>query len=781
MAVNIRTDGTWLQIYCTSYGGAAALTLQEQLARYGGAPTELHDTALFQAPGIVVALTEELVHPPGFHGLLSEAEEPPGTLGWLEHDGSLYIYGRTPQHLEAAVWRLLEWLGYAHLRPGTDWEILPSLGPDVAVDDRSYDLPLFFVPPGTSGALMPPQYPIFDEWYSHQGMPVGGKWPYGHVWGAFAGSEGLATDGVLQSTKGNKLACASPTLQEIFINHSVGQLTEEHRGLSASHADGSAGWTEPLISNEGVTMSPADRQQRLARTMQEYIDEQGFGTQLTPTLFDPVHVITQAYGDSTSPACTEPVHPDQVVLVCTDFVRGGRSIYDIGSDYDGAHVGTYDAADVWQWTFMEPGRGSFGSRANFEAMVDRWFPEPAPRVVDGCETWGAYARGMWACCGDDPLARWDAYVGLAFPSAPGQAAVVYDLLEDLVPVTTDWLHRLAVAVQDLLSALPWAGPERNRALDHARHVVGMHLLHLFQSTPSGTTLQPWLEWSYRCFKDGRWIMPYRLPYFDGTWATYLAQLGNPQPGSPPWTYTPILEPELLAQLALVVAQNPLMPFTPRSWNLEDLVPVTRFATDPRGRGAAGAYSWSKVVWKIASPTNVLQLSGQGQVAGQNLGDSVIRVYDQASNLVSEQVVPYSTSVQPLAPIPVVPLEVYTLVFEDPKAGGTKITWPDTYFAVHELQDTTLAWTVASLVGYFYVVDTTPIGLYNTGGSAKLVKPDGTQISLPVGFSTHTVQPSEAGQYWRLYNVPSRLMIYTHPPLFTLHPSEGLLPRELGVP
>jgi hypothetical protein len=513
-SVRVR-DGSWLPVHHTAAAGAsgAADVLAVQLLRMasGGAVR----AAASGVPAVVVDVRPAMVE------------------DWtIDAAGrSLVVAGRDSRTTTAGVWSLLRLLGHARLAPPAEWEIVPSLGAVVDVRPTGpVRQPLAFLDGlGDGCGLMPSQSARLTTWREQVGISDAGTYTAGHSWALYVAERSPPAG--WRSASGNKLRADVPELVADFVDWTAGRVSGKVY-TSVAAADGLAGWSE-------IPMSPSDAQVTIANACAAA----------------GLNVAILAYGYMAPPP-TVVIDPRVLVVVASAYMQGIATEAEVLAGYyaRGARLfACYGYPHVWTWEGRDlPGGQRAGLRSDLELEIGRlrragflgWFGEA------GC-SWGANGRGCWSfagvATGDDPLARWDRFPRIAFPSAPASAEAVF---AELAIRTDDYTSARSGAVRslvrDLLDATPPGTAERTRAVDLGRWAVAAELWRAYWAARSAATLDPWLRWSARCRE--RDMSTYRCAYADPSLATDRAAVAatfgitpgsNPgwadmSPFSPPW-------------------------------------------------------------------------------------------------------------------------------------------------------------------------------------------------------------------------------------------------------
>jgi hypothetical protein len=522
----LRIKGAWRSVVHPSGASSATVTaadlLATQLGRWASpAPTRSADTG---GPVVVVGLSAELG---GWAG--------PGKLGWRFQGARTLVYGTSAATLTAAIWQLLAELGYAALSPSADWEILPTVGPLVRLQaEASRSPPAAITGIGSGGGVVTSQLAPLADWRVRAGIVVDGLgYRFGHRWAQIVSNHPgtLVPGNGLVSSTGTKLLTTSPVVQAAMIADALPEDDGTAAVLSMEAADGTKGW------NEVGPLSPADLLITGANAVAAAVT---------------CGVGILGYSSTTDPFPTVRAHPRLWCLIndSPSFILGNHTVEQVRDAYAAVgvqHLGVYSQTSLWDINYALPGLGQLVDPTKVVQLWGRlaW---SASATMDVADSWVHSLRGLYAVLGPDPMARWAALPGLAFPSAPTQAAAAFDVqgVQNADP---------AAAVLALLNAVPSGTAEARRALDLGRWAVYVRLVRVYRATPTPDTLEPVLIWLWRCFMDGRWIAAYRFPYFDPNWGAdcdVLAArygLANLNTTNQPWTYVPVTEAEVRSLLA----------------------------------------------------------------------------------------------------------------------------------------------------------------------------------------------------------------------------------------
>lgn len=529
----LRASGVWLPVVAAGASSTtAATTLRTQLGRIASpSPASSVDAT---SPAIVVGLTSEL---PGKAG--------PGRVGWRVVGFRFYVYGTSTAYLVAATYQLLQALGYAALSPAADWEILPTVGPDVSAPAGVDRYPPAFVDGiGEGGGVVTEQIAPLADWVIRAGLPSDGKaYRFGHRWASFvlAHPAELVPGGGRVSSTGSKLKTTDATVQALAISDSHAEDNGTAAVISWEAADGTNGWSEvgPL--------SPADLQITIANAVR-------------PTLTT-CDVGFLGYSSTTDPLPTVHAVAGLWCLVSDGFLLGGRTVEEVRDGYLAVgvqHLGLYSQASLWDINYALPGLGQLVDTSKVLRMAGRMAWSDGA-ILDVADSWIHSMRGLWAVLGPpgQELARWNAMPALAFPSAPGPATALFDLMQVLN--SDSQVFVAALALLDATSSAPAA--EHRRALDVACWAVYLRLYRVYRNGPTPARLEVVLIWLWRLFRGAftpgtaRWVAAYRFPYFDPVWAAdeavLSAQYGVPNLNTTnqPWVFVAVTEAEIRAALA----------------------------------------------------------------------------------------------------------------------------------------------------------------------------------------------------------------------------------------
>lgn len=788
-SIQLRQAGVWTRLLTAPSASATTVstadTLASELARISSSTAPLRTSWVSGVDGIRVGLASEWA--------AAGVSLPTGT--WGSWDWALvtisdqpYVLGRTDRGFQVAIRRLLYALGHRQLT--TQWEILPTLAADVAmVSDQRMALPLRFVI-GLGDSFG--NGTRVTAWMTANGVINDGKYGYGHVWNAVETSystdftahpEWLAGGGL-----GHKFCVYEPGLIEVFKSYVRGVIANnpDQKAVSTSASDGSQGWDLVCTgTHEEQTKTPSDRQVYLANQIQAMLDVEYPG----------IVASFQAYGD-TSPDPTITLDPKILVVWAEAYIQNGRSPEAVLAGYIAKGCQThapYHYASVWPWDFDLPGQARATKRAELAIEESRILSQSIPAIGSLGESscsWAPYGRWYWSILGvmfaDSATARWDAFPGLAFPSAPTQSNAWYALLDRPGPMSTDMVHRLCQAADDLIAALPLGSPERERALDCGRWAHYVALYRAYTAAKSAATLEPLMKWSWRI--RGRDLIAWLAPYFEPQWAAdrkaVAALYGlsdlNQLVGSTIWGDAPTTDSEIRAELAADIAANALIPFTLVGYT-SDMVPVTGLTHTSTVRGtfvyernsATGEQAW----WYQAK-TTADQFTVKGGIAFNRTDH--IKIYDHVTQeVIVDQDIPYDQIARTVTVNGVVG-RIYRIEMTTP--GGTQWSWTaGMHVAVATTPD--LGLFSAAYSGYFYVPrGTVTVGFYASGGTVRFFSADNVQVGANIvadhAYYQVSVPAGKDGQVWRFSGVNGPFGLLTVPPIWAQRPEELFLPREV---
>lgn len=808
----LRSAGNWETLHTAPGASAATITtagvLASELARVSGSSAPARQTWTGETTGIRIGLALE------WDGLQHDLPiESWGSWDWalVTVEGQAYLLGRNDRGLQTGIRRLLYRLGYHMLT--TAWEVLPSLGPNVAmVADDVGNIRLRFLQALGNSVLYPGEGQTrIDAWNARMGLINDGLWGTGHAWSQLKAAKLSLFDDSWQggglSGSGTKLCCYVPGLIAAAGDYAVAQFTptNNRRCASMGASDGSNGWDlECSSTGEEVSKNQATRQAHLGSAAQVAVR-----TALGPDH----HVSIQCYADTSSPGPTEAIDPDVLVLWTSGFVGGGLSPEQAVQGYfnQGAVLHSpYGYLSEWLWYQDVPCRDRATKRSELDVEAQRLtgLQYPATGLSgESSASWVPFGRWYWAIAGvywgDDPLTRWDAWPAVAFPSATALAQLWYNVVDNPVPLSSDLVHRMADSARNLVRALPLGSAERERALDLGRWAIYTQLLRAYFAAPGALTLEPLLRWVFR--DRHRDIVSYAAPYVLTTWATdrkaVAAKYGlsDLTYASNVWPDVPTSDAEVLAALDSAVATNALIPFDTVEYSDADLVRVSGLTHTSTTPGAYVAQVKDQVWW-YHSTTGTDIWTFQAGLVRNDSGSVRVQVIDFATgeimwdqSLPPDKVVRATNNPAQLPPVVVVPQRIYNVVVTNAKPG-LKMTTSSGGAVVIPLTDDLAVFT-ASYQGYVYVPKgTTKLGFFAQSGTIRLTAANNVDQPIysasdtligPVlvasnGYYYASVNDDTDGQLWRVHSPSNKFRPYTIPRQLCADPADVLLPRDVVV-
>jgi hypothetical protein len=777
----LRANGVW-QVIVTAPGAistttASADTLASELGRLSGSTPAR--TSSSTADGLRVGLASDW-------GISLGGDWQIGTIA-----GKNYVVGASTRALQIAIRRVLHLLGHRPLT--TVWEIAPTFAPAIEMSAETGTLRLRFFNLGVSLVQSGAGTTRQTTWTDRNALVNDGLWAYGHAYSAIKAAKAadfaanpawLAGDGT-----GTKFCVYEAGLQTDTIAYSRAQFVSAptRKCTSVATSDGSIGW-DLVCSGTGeqALQTPSTRQVKLANVVQ---------AALTSDNSDH-HCAIQAYADC-SPAPAIAVDPNVLVVWATAFMEAGLSAEAVRDGYraqGAALLAPYSYPSEWLWDFDLPCKARATRRAELAVEVDR-LSDATGFAAESSAAWVPFGRWYWALAGllvgEDPLARWDAWPAIAFPSATAQALAWYAVVDASVPLSSDLVHRMADAAQSLIGALPATGDETERALDLARWAVYVSLWRTYLANPGATTFEPVLQWCYRI--RGRDVTTYQAFYDLPTYAidrkavAAIYHLSDLTGSNPPWADTATTRTEILSLLTTIVASNALIPFDPVNYSDTDLVRVsglTHVSTIP---GSFVAQVKDQEWWYHASGADILTF--QAGVVRQDLGPVHVQIYEFASGLIvweydiPEDRVSRNTASGFWPPVVTKAQGLYKIAITNAKPGLTW-SWGTGTGIVFQTTDDLAVFT-GSYSGYFYVpLGTTEIGFFAQSGTIKFFSADNVQrgatITASNNYYTIDVPAGTDGQLWRVTAPSNKFRLYTVPRELFREPTAVLLPREVAA-
>jgi hypothetical protein len=278
----------------------------------------------------------------------------------LTHGSGIYLVGASGMAAQHAVWTFLYNIGYRQFFPTDTWEVIPDK-PSLRVEMSTFESPSFITRGGPRNTAWTDD-DAWDAWSDRNRMSSAFSLRTSHAYGdiirrnqdAFdTNPEFLAkVNGVYGGGRGDKFRISNPDLRQLVIDDAV-QLMHRYPDRVSISLDPSDGgdWCE--TEEEAEFGSVSDRVVYLANVVAEAINELGYGEK---------YVGIYAYNQHSLPPEIE-VHPNVVVSVATEFIRGAYTVGELIEAWSqrASIIGIRDYYDTYVWSQGMPRRGPGGN------------------------------------------------------------------------------------------------------------------------------------------------------------------------------------------------------------------------------------------------------------------------------------------------------------------------------------------------------------------------------------------------------------------------------------
>lgn len=519
-------------------------------------------------------------------------------------------------------------------------------------------------------------------------------------------------------------------------------------------------------------------------------DEAGSGG----SIYRGVRLSILAYGATSVPP-TEPINPRILVGVTDGYIQLGQTWEEVSAAYQDAgavDIVPYAYSAVWTFNLAKPGNGRAALPDKYAIDMARAHASPGTvkgLISEGAPGWGLWGLGYWSMArmGHDPLQTDTAslrseFLSAAFGTISGIMEDLFDILQTVVPLSSDMLHRMYQILQDALDTSPSAGPE-NRVYDLAIYVRYLELLLIWTEGDTINQFDDMIRWMWRARSHD--LVPVKLSYTQpASWQPLFTELETLYPGfvftsasAKPWADkdTAITHAELDTIITNGIANNALLPFTPIGFS-EDLV----YVEHPPDARPVGSFAYSNrnhsiLLW-IRPDQSGWTVTHRSGFADDADGVAYLRVTDLATSEVAATVT-CAIDVQNTEFVPLEGGKMYRVEID----ANSGVRYQSSGVAWSKICDLQPSMYQGDWSGYFYVpVGTTEIGGYSNGGT-EFRDPAGTLVYTKVGsgYFTFPITPPVTPEIWRLTGVNSKFLLMTVPPAIAMRPSELLIPAELA--
>ena len=353
----------------------------------------------------------------------------------------LYILGSTPLAVQFGVWDALYEMGHRQFFPTDTWEVIPDEAELKVAVDR-LESPDYYNRQGPRGAMRMDQRPWaqqpWERWQLRNRITPVFELATGHVYDSVINNNQSAFDanpeywGLLDGQRSTHAQpnVAHPDVQQMFIDYAMNRFGNNPSldSVAMDPRDGNR-WSESSASQAIGTGS--DQAVHMANLVaQEVVDEFG----------EDKYVGMYGYANHSPPPNLE-VHPNVIVSLATDYIRGGYTFEEMidGWSERADLIGIREYYGLWEWHYSLPGDGAHAANTEYLRETIPHFHERGARFInaESNDTWGGYGLGyylasrmMWDVDEADRVDELiDDFLDRAFGSARGPMAEFYDLID----------------------------------------------------------------------------------------------------------------------------------------------------------------------------------------------------------------------------------------------------------------------------------------------------------------------------------------------------------------
>lgn len=780
----------------------AATILADYLGR-------ISDTVFSVTPGdgvqgIVIGLPSDFPNIPIKQDVSSKQIENREHYLLRSHSKGLYLIGATEIAVEDAVWDLLHRLGYRQFFPGPTWEIIPKIPTlTIAVD-----------------ADERPDYLSRRIWYG------GGTWDYNaeyyRQWternrvreDAFGVNSGHAYETIIHSyqsefdahpeylcqlengSNSSKFKILNPDLQKVVIRYALNFFKTNPKADSVSvEPSDSGGWCEE--KGEGRLLSTSDRVLLLANQVATSLEKK----------YADKYVVFYAYNIHSPPPEIIRAHPNVIVNIATSFILGGYTVDQLIEGWRKIGVRQigireYYSVDVWDYDL--PGSSS-GSDLEYLAQSIPHFHALGARFMSAgsSDNWGINGLGYYVASRllwrvDDAKhldSIIDDFIQKSFGPARGPMTKFYALINraNRPLLSQDLVGRMYRLLDDAakLTDDPKIQARLNDLTLYTRYVELFRKYQAAQGNDRQNAFEQVIRHAYRM--RGTMMIHTKalyadLPRYDRSVHTPEGAAWGVPEGKNPWKSSqPFTDTELQEIRRNGMAQNPLLTWTPATYN-HHLIPL--LLPDQKDTPGSKNHFLSRgprqfFIWVDQAPATLhLKVTGGLITHYRNRGSVKIDWYAMKTN--SEYLVDSNYTVQPDGQERTVILKInqtglHRLDVDDGNDLTLIVFEPreKVVLAIGQKQ-TPLLFGRQTL--YFYVPrGVKTIGGYRTG-DGRIEDAAGDMRYQPkkndaADYFTIQISQGQDRQIWRCFNCTGVWRLMTVPPYFAASPQQLLVPSE----
>ena len=311
------------------------------------------------------------------------------------HGSGVYLIGASSLAAQHAVWTLLDRIGYRQFFPTETWEVIPEI-PSLRVEISTFQSPSFITRGGPRNTAWTDD-DAWDAWSDRNRMSSAFSLRTSHAYGniirrnqdAFdANPDFLAkVNGVYGGGRGDKFRISNPDLRQLVIDDAVRLIKNNPDQVSISMDPSDGGdWCE--TEEEAEFGGVSDRVVHLANVVAEAINDLGYGEK---------YVGIYAYNQHSLPPDID-VHPNVVVSVATEFIRGAYTVGELidAWSHRASIIGIRDYYDTYVWSQGMPRRGP-GGNVNWVKNTLPFYHDRGARFMhaNSTDSWAVNGLGYY--------------------------------------------------------------------------------------------------------------------------------------------------------------------------------------------------------------------------------------------------------------------------------------------------------------------------------------------------------------------------------------------------
>ncbi len=314
-------------------------------------------------------------------------------------DDGLYLLGSTPLATRFAVWDLLYRLGHRQFFPTETWEVVPQLD-DIAISADIVERPDYYSRQAPRGAMRMDRRPWaqqpWHDWQVRNRATPTFSLKTGHVYDHVISENGddfQAHPDYWGEVDGERSSDAQPNVahddvQQMFVDYALDELDEnpDQHSVAMDPRDGNY-WSN---SDESLQIGgPSEQATYLAnRVAEEIVEHHG----------DEKYVGMYGYSHHSPPPDID-VHPNVIVSLATEYIRGGYTFEDMLDGWsERAHmIGIREYYGLWEWHHSLPGDGAHAADTEYLQETIPYFHDRGARFInaESNDTWGGYGLGYY--------------------------------------------------------------------------------------------------------------------------------------------------------------------------------------------------------------------------------------------------------------------------------------------------------------------------------------------------------------------------------------------------